>query len=224
VPSSPPASFPVYGLQASWPGARWIDGFGDKIGDPPRWLALAHQSADGRSLIMVNTYSAVATDAQSARSGRQPLSDVAFDAAHMLVNLTLPVQSVPRPDGFLPALTEHALRAAGQYAQWPTTPWRVDGAAVAARRWQFAGGWAAASDAVDHVYLVAVGVGPEPEDLSLTRLLDGIAYHADLTRPLSPALLSASRQAAGAQSEDPRWQRHDWHPDHVRLMRALPSA
>lgn len=224
MPSSPPVSFPVYGLVASWRGARWIDGFGDKIGDPPRWLALAHQSADGRSLIMVNTYSAAATDAQSTRSGRQPLSDVAFDAAHMLVNLTLPVQTVPRPDGFLPALAEHALHAAGQYAQWPTTSWRVDGAAVAGRRWRFAGGWAAISDAVDQMYLTAVGVGAEPEELPLTRLLDGSAYHVDLTRPLSPAVLSASMQATGVQSEDPRWQRHDWHPDHVRLMGALPSA
>ena len=152
-------AFPLYGLDASWTGARWLDLFGDQIGDPPRWVALGHETADGHSLIMVNTYSRPPTDAQAARAGQPPLADVAFDAAHTLINVTLPVQSVPRPDGFLPLLTEHAQHAAGRSAQWPTARWRVDAATVAARVWEFAGGWAAVSDPEDDVYLSAGGHG-----------------------------------------------------------------
>jgi hypothetical protein len=70
-PASPPAAFPVHGLDG-WPGARWLDGFGDAIGEQVRWVRLAHQDT---------------------RTG-------------------------------------------------------VDGAAVAARVWRFADGWAAVSEAV----------------------------------------------------------------------------
>ncbi len=44
------------------------------------------------------------------------------------------------------------------------------------------------------------------------------AYHFDPGQPLYPAVLSASHAAAGADD----WpERHDWHPDQVRLMREL---
>jgi hypothetical protein len=218
-------AFPVYGLDVSWPGARWLDLFGDQIGDPPRWVTLAHETADGQSLIMVSTYSKPPTDAQAVRAGQSPLPDVAFDAAHTLINVTLPAQSVPRPDGFLPLLTEHAQHAAGQSAQWPTVRWRVGAAPVIARVWQFAGGWAAIGGPVDDVYLsavgvgVGVGVGARPDGLSLTRLQDGSAYHVDLAQPLHPSLLTASRQAAGVGFGGSPWESQDWHADHRRLMR-----
>jgi len=133
TPTSPPAAFQVYGLAPSRPGARWLDGFGDAIGDPPRWVALAHEAVDGKSLIMVNSWSRPPADAQAARLKQPPLESVAFDAAHILINVTLPAQSVPRPDGFIPLLTEHAAKAAGQYAQWPAVQWQVGGSTVAAR-------------------------------------------------------------------------------------------
>jgi hypothetical protein len=224
VPPSPPVAFPVYGLDGSWPGARWLDLFGDEIGDPPRWVALGHETADGQSLIMVNTYSGRPTDARAAQLGLPPLEDVAFDAAHILINVTLPAQSVPRPNGFLPLLTEHARHAASQSARWAAVQWRVDAATVPARVWLFAGGWAAISDAVDDVYLSAVGTGTRPEGLSLTRLRDGDAYHFDLAQPLAPGLLPASRQSAGVEFEGSRWESQGWHADHVRLMRDLPPA
>ncbi|HEX4087621.1 MAG TPA: hypothetical protein VHZ33_02830 [Trebonia sp.] len=221
-PTSPPVDFHVYGLAASWPGARWLDGFGDEIGDPPRWVRLAHESADGASLIMVNTYSAPPTDAQAAQWGQPPEQEMAFDAVHVLINMTLPAASAKRPDGFIPRLAEHAANLAGQYARWPSVQWQVGGqtAAVAARVCRFAGGWAAIADPVDDVYVSAVGVGTGPEGLSLTRLEDGSAYHVDLDQPLHIGVMSASREASGAgDAEAPRWERRDWHPDQLELMR-----
>jgi hypothetical protein len=219
--TSPPVAFPVYGLDESWPGARWLDGFGDRIGDPPRWVGLAHQGADGQARITVHTYSRPPTDAQAARWGQSPLQEVAFDAAHMLVNVTLPAQSVARPDGYIPLLVEHASKVAGQYAQWPAVRWQLDDAEVAARVCRFAGGWAAITDAADEVYLVVVGVGTGPDGLSLTQLQNGGAYHFDLAGPLKPQTMSASRQAAGVRFEAPEWESQGWHADQLRVMREL---
>ena len=219
VPTSPPFDFPVYGLDASWPGARWLDSFGDQVGDPPRWVRLSHQSVDGDSLIMVETCFRPVTDDLAARRGELPLADVAFRAASTLINVTLPVQSVVRPDGFLRALHKHLPEFAGQYSRWPAVGWRVDGAGVTARVSWFAGGWAAVSDAVAEVYLSAVGIGVGPDGLSLTRLQDGAGYHFDLKQPLRPGVLSASARAADVQFEAPPWQRQDWHADQLRLMR-----
>jgi hypothetical protein len=219
--TSPPVAFPVYGLDASWPGARWLDGFGDAIGDPPRWVALAHQAVDGLSQIMVNTYSRPPTGAKAARWGQPTLQEIASDAAHILINVTLPAQSVGRPDGYIPLLVEHATKVAGQYARWPAVRWQVDAAAVAARVCRFAGGWAAITDAADEVYLVIVGVGAGPEDLSLTQFSDGSAYHFDLAGSLSPQTMAASRRAAGVPFEAPAWESQSWHADQLGLMREL---
>ncbi len=219
VPTSPPLDFSVYGLDASWLGARWLDSFGDQVGDPPRWVRLSHQSGDGDSLIMVETYSRPVTDELAARHDERPLADVAFRASLILLDATLPVQSVPRPDGFLRALHKHLPEYAGQYPRWPAVGWRVDGAAVTARVSWFAGGWAAVSDAVAEVYLSAVGMGVGPDGLSLARLQDGAAYHFDLKQPVRPGVLSASARAADVQFEAPSWQRQDWHADQLRLMR-----
>lgn len=219
VPTSPPFDFSVYGLDASWPGARWLDSFGDQVGDPPWWARLSHQSGDGESLIMVESYSRPVTDDLAARWGEPPLADVASRAASILINVTLPVQSVPRPDGYLRALGAHAVEIAGQYPRWPAVGWQVDGVAATARVGCFAGGWAAVSDAVADVYLSAVGMGVGPDGLSLARLQDGAAYHFDLKQPLRPGVLSASARAADLQFEAPPWQRQDWHADQLRLMR-----
>jgi hypothetical protein len=219
--TSPPVAFPLYGLDASWPGARWLDGFGDRIGDPPRWVALAHQAVDGQSRILVNTYLRAPTDAQAARWGQSPSQEVAFDAAHTLIDVTLPAQAVARPDGYIPLLVEHATKLAGQYAQWPTVDWQVDAATVAARVCWFAGGWAAIAEAADEVYLSAVGVGTGPEGLSLAQLQDGSAYHFDLAGPLKPQTMPASRQAAGVPFEAAEWESQSWHADQLRLMSEL---
>ena len=229
VPASPPVGFPLFGLDESWQGARWLDGFGDPVGDPPRWASLGHQTPAGDSRIVVTTHSRLATgtprsfriptDAQAAEIGQSPLQYLAADAALQLTGLTLPVLSLARPPGFLRALVEYAEKAGSEYAQWPRESWRVDGGAVTARVWGFAGGWAAFTDAVEGAYLTAVGVGASPEGLLLAVLRDGSAYHFELDQPLPVGALSASAQVAAAQFEAPPWQHQEWHADQLRLMR-----
>jgi hypothetical protein len=167
VRPSPPVDFALYGLDASWPGARWLETFGDAIGNPVLWVSLGHQSLDGGSLIYVETFSRPRTDALVVRSCEKPLQHVASYAAALLANVTLPVDTLPRPDGLCRALIGLTEERSGKYADWPLVRWHVDGTAVTARMWQFAGGWMAVSDGVEAVYLAAVGMGNEPDGRAL---------------------------------------------------------
>jgi hypothetical protein len=217
VPPSPPAAFPVYGLDASWSGARWLESFGDVLGEEVRWVRLAHQSRRTGAVIMAETHSRALTDVQAARTGESPLQSVAFGAAVVLVNLTLPEDSVPRPPGLLHALANHAVELSKECAKWPPVPWRVDGVAVTAQARRFAGGWAAFSDAVDGVYLAAAGLGAGPENLALAVLEDGRAYNFDLNQPLHPQVIVTSSAArTGGERLPPL--RPDWHADQMRLI------
>jgi hypothetical protein len=111
ISPSPPVTFPVYGLDESWSGSRWLDLFGDRIGDEVRSVRLAHQSTEAGALIMVESCSRALTDAQAARSGESALQSVAFGASVVMVNLTLPALSVPRPPGMLRALHPRVIAA-----------------------------------------------------------------------------------------------------------------
>jgi hypothetical protein len=217
VSASPAVDFPVYGIDGSTDGARWLDGFGDRIGDEVRWVRLGHQSLGPGAEIMVDTHSRPLVDAQAARTRRPALESVAFGTGIVLVNLTLPANSVPRPPGLLRALVKHAAQRGERYAEWTPVSWRVNDGPVPARAWRFAGGWAAVSDAVDGVYLAAAGSGGDPDGMALATLRDGHGYGFDLDQPLHPDVIAASG-AARAGGERFRPQRGEWHADQLGLL------
>jgi hypothetical protein len=230
----PPADFPVYGLDSPFPGPRWLQLFGDPLDGMPTWVALNHQSADGRSLINVTTHVRrptgnprgfkVPTDERAAEQGLSSLEYAALQGTVALINVTLPVLSLARPPGFLKALVARSEDAAGAYADWPTVDWRVDGVHVQAPVWGFAGGWTAFTDAAPGVFLIVVGTGPDtgPEDLSFEALRDASAYHFNLQSSLSFEIANAAAEAAGVPNgSDPSWQRQDWHVDQLQLIREL---
>ena len=216
---SPPVDFPVYGLDESWHGARWLESFGDAIGDPVHWVSLGHLDPDGASVVLVDTYSRERADGVAARSRQPPLLQVASRAATTLVNVTLPVQSLPRPDGMLGALAGHAVERGDEYARWSPASLRADGAAVTASAWRFAGGWTVITGAVDDVYVAVTCVGASPGVLSLGLIADGGAYHFRLDQPLHPDVMAASRAPRAGGDELPWPQAQHWHDDQLRLQR-----
>lgn len=157
----PPPRFPVYGLVSPFDGARCLELFGDPPDVEPHWMSLWHQSADDSSVIMVTTCTRrgpgnpdgwrVPTDEQAARYGASPPECLASQCATTLVDLTLPVLSLVRPPGLLKALVGRAQAAAEAHADWATDDWRVDGIAVRAPTWSFAGGWTGFTDAAKGV-------------------------------------------------------------------------
>jgi hypothetical protein len=77
------------------------------------------------------------------------------------------------------------------------------------------------------VYLIVVGIGPDtgPEGLTLEALRDASAYHFNLRSPLSFEIANAAAEAAGVPNgSDPPWQRQDWHPDQLQLIRELATT
>jgi hypothetical protein len=215
--ASPPARFPLWGLAGVPTGARWLDSFGDAIGDEIRRVTLAHSSEQAGDLIMVETCSRHLTDAMAARGGETALQSVSFGAAFTLVNLTLPEVSVPRPEGLTQALVSQADEWSRRHEAWTPVTWQVDGVPVPARAWRFADGWAAFSDVLDDVYLTAAGSGGSPDGLALARLRDGLAYNFDLEQPLDIRAIQASSAAAYADGE-PTWRHATWHADQLRLL------
>jgi hypothetical protein len=232
----PAPGFPVYGLVSPFGGARCLELFGDPPDGEPHWVSLWHQSADGRSVLLVTTYTRrgigspnswrVPTDEQAVQYGIAPLESLAGQGTHTLIDLTLPVLSLARPPGLVQALIEHAQAAADAHAEWATVEWRVDSSTVQAPTWSFADGWAGFTDAAEGVYVSVVGIGPAagPEGLALAALSDSTAYHFDLHAPLSLELAAASREAADIPyDQQPLWKSHEWHPDQLRLMNQLGS-
>jgi hypothetical protein len=207
--------FPLYGLDATWLGPRWIESFGGWVGDPVASVLLAHQAPDGRSAIFVYTLDRTLLDRQADRHGLDRLAEVANVPAIGLVNLTMPAISVPRPAGMARALVAHADARCARHSDWSVISWRVDGGAVPARVWRLAGGWAAFSDAVPDVYLAAAGVAHEPDGLRFARLSSGEAYGFDLEARLSIRVFQESRAAGGARQFV---ESEDWHPDQLRVL------
>jgi hypothetical protein len=139
----------------------------------------------------------------------------------MLVNVSLPAQSVIRPAGLNPALADYADKRSSRSGQWPTVRWPVADKEVPACVWRFAGWWAGGSDAVDDVYLTAVGFGREPEGLSLAALQDGSLYHFDLAEPLLYSRVIWASKAARVRGDRPLPLRQDWHPGQLRIIASL---
>jgi hypothetical protein len=216
--ASPPVEFPLYGLDADRPGLRWLDGYGDALGDDVRWVGLAQGDPEADELVMVETFSRFLTDSLHVRGGEPPLKSVSFAAAVTLVNLTLPDMSVSRPDGLLQAVVDHADENSRRHADWTRVTWQVDGVPVPARAWEFAGGWAAFSDALPEVYLAISGSAGRPDGVALARLKDSRAYHFDLDQPLHPRVIEASAAAALVDCPRPWRQRAELHPDQLRLL------
>jgi hypothetical protein len=214
IAPSPPVDFPVYGLEPSWAGSRWLESFGDRIGDPVTWVSLGHRSLDGGSTVLVGTF----CRPLAAVGSRETLTEhVAGYACTALVNMTIPDHSEPLPDDFLRALSRLSRQHSETSEQWPLVSWRVDGRDVPAHVWRFAGGWAAVSDTGAPVALAAIGMGSDPDGLSLAAIGDGDTYHFDLGQPLHPDTLSAGLQRDGGY-KNRYLRRTEFHADQLQLI------
>ncbi|OQO92813.1 hypothetical protein [Saccharomonospora piscinae] len=214
--------FQAYGLDDTFTGARWVDFFEGLPGRPPWALWLGHREPDADSGVRVGTLPKRRYEAVMCPNGKDPLVEVAFSGAFGVVNVTLPDSSVPRPDGLIPALVEHAEHEAQRYADWPIVWWRLEGAQVRARVWHFAGGWAAFCTALDDVYLVVVGIGMDPADLAFAPVTDGAEYGADLAAPLDFAELGR-RKSVRPEAWLPPPRRDSFHPDQLAFVPDEPE-
>ncbi|WP_199431516.1 hypothetical protein [Qaidamihabitans albus] len=213
---SPPVDFPVYGLDWSVRGPRWLDFFEGRPGEPTWALWLGHRVEGGESGVRVGTLPRERHDQVMCPNGGDPLAEVAFSGAFGLVNLTLPDSSVTRPDGLILALVEHAEAQAKRHAEWQPVTWEVEGRPARARVLHFAGAWAGFTDVLDDVYLVAIGIGVEAEGLRLVQVSNAAAYGTDFAAPLSLAELGRQKSTR-PETWLPPPRRDAFHPDQLAL-------
>lgn len=214
--TSLPVDFTVYGLDATFDGARWVDFFEGRPGSPPWALWLGHRAAGGNRGVRVGTMPRERYAEVMCPNGRDPLVEVAFSGAFGLVNLTLPDVSVPRPDGLIQALVEHAEKQAKRYRKWRPVWWDVGGVMARAKVWDFAGAWAGFTDTPAEAYVVAVGIGVKAEDLKLVSV-ESKAYGADFRKRLDLGELGRQRSTR-PDAWLPPPQRNAFHADQLALV------
>jgi hypothetical protein len=208
----------VYGLDDRWQGPRWFDFFEALHGEPAWAVWLGHR-ADGKDAagVRVGTLHRQRYDMAKCPRGGDPLAEVAFSAAFGLVNLTLPDVSVPRPDGLIAAMVEHAEAEAAKHDQWSKALWEIDGKRVPASVWSFAGAWAGFTEVLPEAYIAVVGIGVHPSDLRLVRVTDAAAYAMRFDAPLDLGELGR-RKYDRPESWLPPPQRDRFHPDQLALL------
>ena len=96
--------------------------------------------------------------------------------------------------GLVGLLTDHERARARDSVSWMEVVWLVDDEPVRARVWRFAGAWTGLTTDLPDVFVVAVGVGVNPEGLRIRQIKDGAEYGFDLARPLNRVLSGAEHR------------------------------
>jgi hypothetical protein len=204
MPPWPPVDFPIYGLDGSWTGPRWLDYLGgSQNGQPTPDVWLAH--SDRRWPTRGHPWVKIATFRPSGEPWAAPPVDpaeaqLARPALYSLVNLVWPDVGVDDRALLRRVTVSYCEARISRCASWAPTRWTVDSGTVTARFARFAGGWAAYLCERDRIALAAVGVGASPHDLSLLRVTSGAPYHFAIDQPIDTDTLRTSReQALGGQ-------------------------
>jgi|GEM_PF-1519934 len=212
--------FPLYGADQRLDCVRWLDFFESRCGHPAWAVWLGHRAADDTGVRIGTLPRKRYTEVMCPRGG-DVRAAVAFSAAFGLVNLTLPDSSVTRPEGLIAELVKHAEQQAQRYREWRTAVWHIDGRPVRASVWNFAGAWAGFSDGLDTEFVVAVGIGLEPDELHMSAITEGSSYGVDLGAPLDPEALARQRHER-PQAWLPPPRRETFHPDQLALQPQQP--
>ncbi len=210
--ASPPVDFPIYGLDGTWNGTRWLEFFEGRIGDPAWGVWLGHRLGTGA--VLVGTLPRERYDRIAVGLDADRLAEIASSGTFKLINLTLPDASVPRSAGMIPSLLNHAEQNAKEFAGWPRIDWLVDGRRVSASVWRFGGAWTAFTDDLPDSYVIAVGVNIEPGSLILAQVKNGQSYGVDLAANLDVDDLNKRVSAR----PDAVWlnpNRNGFHPDQL---------
>jgi hypothetical protein len=184
----PPFDFPLYGLDATWTGPRWLDFFEGRAGSPSwgAWLGHGHdpdrKQAD--DWVIVGSFPVRRSIELQLQPGETFEHYLASVATLVLFNDSVegPARLEAEPD---------------RWSEWPSTSVMVDGRSVSGHVVERGSAWAAFITGLDEVGLVIHASGNAGQALSMVEVTDSGAYHFNSDVPLDyPAALHASREAA----------------------------
>jgi hypothetical protein len=184
----PPFDFPIYGLDATWTGPRWLDFFEGEAAGPSwaAWLGHGHdvERVAGRDWAIIGSFPRKEYSEVVLASGEKFEHGLAFVATHVLFNQSTDVAA--RLD------TEPE-----RWQAWPTVSWTVDGQEVDAHLLQHDLSWAAFCTGLTGVGLVVHASGLDPNGLALVSVTESQVYHFAHDQQLDyPDVLLASQLAA----------------------------
>ena len=184
----PAFDFPIYGLDATWAGPRWLDFF---EGEAPRpswgaWLGHGNDAGrvTGRDWAIVGSFPRERYSEVMLAPEEKFEHGLAFVATRVLFNESTDVRA--RLD------TEPQ-----RWQVWPSVSWTVDGHEVGAHLLQHDGSWAGFSTGLNDLGLVVHASGLDPNGLALVSVTESQAYHFASDQQLDyPKVLLTSRRAA----------------------------
>jgi hypothetical protein len=183
----PPIDIPMYGLDRTWAGPRWLDSLDGRAGHPVWGIWLGHGRdvvrGAGSHWVVIGSFSRDRSAPLRSR-GETFEHGLAFDAARVLLGHTRDIRRIEME--------------ADRWESWPTVAWRVDGQVVTARLLVENGrAWAGFTSDVPQMGLVIHGGGLDPHGLALARVRDSSSYHFAAESPLEyPTAIEASQGAA----------------------------
>ncbi|MEN3361644.1 MAG: hypothetical protein V7637_5626 [Mycobacteriales bacterium] len=202
--------FTLYGLDEPWAGPGWVAGMGGP--GPLATLSLGHLLADRRYGVTVKTAARDRYDRGWAAEYRDPVEAVAAEAVVELIAATWPDPEIMRQVDWLEDVYSHGSRRAREHRSWERVSWSVDGVAVDAVCWHFAGAWTGFTIALPDVYIVVTAVGVDPAAIRLRRLTDAALYGFELGVDIT-----IGQMATGAPLPNPN--RGGFHADHYAARR-----
>ena len=203
--------FVLYGLDEPWAGPGWVAG----MSGPVHLLAtfsLGHLLADRTQGVTVKTAARDRYDQVRSADHQDPVDAVAAEAVNDLIAATWPDPEIMRQADWLDDVYSHGSQSAREHRSWARVSWSVDGAAVDAGCWHFAGGWTGFTTALPDVYVVVTAVGVDPAAIRLRRLTDAAPYGFELG-----ADVTVGQMAIGAPLPNPN--RGGFHADHHAARR-----
>ena len=215
----PPIDFPLYGLDQSWHGPRWLAFVQGEFGEPIYEVFLGHGDrplpSRGHPWLQVVTRSACFYPTTRSIDHTQEL---AWDSLLDLLNAVTPDLDDPLWTHYKQNAMRYIDQRVDRYRRWARTTWSVDGTPIEARYARFAGAWSGFASTQSDVELRVVGCGLSPQHLGFQRLASGEQYHFDLAAPIPypDSLERAAREALGEH----QWDRPSraLHSDQRRLL------
>jgi hypothetical protein len=222
--------FPVYGLDSSWSGPRWLSFVQGERDQPLREVHLQHGCsrwlAPDRPWVIVITVPWRRSRHEAGDTGEAPERALAWYALDQLVGITLPAIPYPRDRELRRRIDPLVEDRAAHFVDWPVVSLTVDDAPVTAWTTSWAGAWTAFFRVLPDTACIVAAAGIQPGELSLITLTDGDDYHFNLRAPVEfPEALIASSEAALGTEPSPEDDHSHWplHDDHLRLPPATKT-
>ena len=216
----PAIDFIPMGIDAQWPSRRWLD-FLEGPAAGPFWGIVLGYSSESVALY-VGTHPRSRFDNEMARPGDDPVREIAFSAAHQMINRVLAGVDITggKRSRLVTLLTQYSVKRAEEHQAWKTIRWSLPLASLATgevrAKVTSLAGWNASFSLVGDRYITAVSYGIPLDDLAFTQVSDPVLYGFTLEDAELPVTIPADVPGTSAGER--------LHPELEAMLDSGPTA